>query len=74
MPRVEKDIERRWEQVYLHDERSECMVDTLATLDLENGNKLGLLCGNDIDLSKTAERLKYLLDIYFEMKDITSTD
>ena len=73
MPRVEKNIERRWEQSILHDERSECMVDMLATLDLENGNKLGLLCGNDIDLNKTAEHLKYLLDIYFEMKDITST-
>ena len=71
MPRVETDIEKRFEQGCLHDERAEHLVHFMAATDQRNKNKLSLLCEDGISLNKEAEYLVYLLDIYFEMKDIT---
>ncbi len=67
MPRVETDIEKRWEQGCLHDERTEDMLESLLSIDNKNGCNLEFN-GSQLDY------LMSLLDIYFEMKDITSTD
>ncbi len=68
MPRVEKDVERRFEQGYLHDLRSEGLVKTLTEIDNKNKLKNYYVDAEDKDY------ILSLLDIYFEMKDITSTD
>ena len=49
-----------------HDERSIEIYESIAKLDFENGDELGLKSGGDGD---NGERLLDLLDLHFEAKD-----
>jgi hypothetical protein len=49
-----------------HDARSIEIYESIAKLDFENGDQLGLKCGGEGD---NGERLLDLLDLHFEAKD-----
>lgn len=66
MPRVEKNVETRFEQGTLHDARSERCLSVLRELDKDNDfDSLITRMG-----SAEVDYFTYLLDIYFEMQDI----
>ncbi len=66
MPRIEKNVEKRFEQGTLHDLRSEECISVLRELDKNNSFDAVLTRMGSAEM----DYLTYLLDIYFEMQDI----
>jgi hypothetical protein len=58
--------EERWEKGVPHDPRSEQLARSIAKIDHDTGDRLGLKFGGDGD---NGEHLLYLLDIHFEAED-----
>ena len=70
--KVETDINKRWEQGIEHHPMSEEIVEALKDLDFKyGGDYFQIKTGGDGD---NGEHMMYLLDIYFERKDLDMLD
>lgn len=63
MPLI-NEINRRWEEGTPHNPRSITLVKSLAKIDFENGDTMGLKMGGDGD---NGEHMMYLFDIHFAL-------
>jgi hypothetical protein len=64
---AETDINKRWEQGIPHHPKSIELYKFIADLDFKNGDSFCFKCGGDGD---NGEDLMYLLDVYFETKEL----
>lgn len=65
--KIETNIEKLWEQGVEHHPKSIELYDFISDLDMKNGDTFDFKSGGDRD---NGEDLMYLLDIWFETREI----